>query len=42
MCDAAKPDQSYVDDDGKDITHIYSYNKVMSEEDRAGIAKILN
>ena len=42
VCDAAKPDQSYTDDDGRDITHIYSYNKVMSERDRAGIAKILN
>jgi len=30
VCDAAKPDQSYVDDLGLDITHIYSYNKVMS------------
>ena len=42
VCDAAKPEESYVDDDGRDITHIYSYNKVMSVEDRAGIAKILN
>ena len=42
VCDAAKPDESYVDDDERCITHIYSYNKVMSVEDRAGIAKILN
>lgn len=42
LCDAAQPDQKYVDDEGKDISHIYSYNKVMSEEDRAGIAEILN
>ena len=31
-----------MDDEGRDISHIYSYNKVMSEEDRAGIAEILN
>lgn len=42
LCDAAKPNQSYIDDEMKDITHIYSYNKVMSKEDTAGIAKILN
>ena len=30
VCDAAKPDENYVDDNGNDITHIYSYNKVMS------------
>ena len=42
VCDAAKPDEKYVDDLGNDITHIYSYNKVMSFEDREGIAKILN
>ena len=42
ICDAAKPDESYADEDGNSITHIYSYNKVMSAEDRAGIAKILN
>ena len=41
VCDAAKPEESY-DDEGSPITHIYSYNKVMSAEDRAGIAKILN
>ena len=42
VCDAAKPEEKYIDDDGKEITHIYSYNKVMSAEDRAGISKILN
>lgn len=39
--DAAKNDK-YVDSEGKDITHIYSYNKVMSISDRVSIAKILN
>lgn len=42
LCDAAKPEEKYVDDDGNDITHIYSYNKVMSVTDLEGIAKILN
>lgn len=42
VCDAAKPEESYTDDNKRCITHIYSYNKVMSVEDRAGIAKILN
>lgn len=42
VCDAAKPEENYVDDDGRDITHIYSYNKVMSLQDLAGIATILN
>ena len=32
----------YVDSQGEDITHIYSYNKVMSVADRRGISKILN
>jgi len=41
-CDAAKPLDKYVDDTGKDFTHIYSYNKVMSLNDTAGIAYILN
>ena len=31
-----------MDDLGLDITHIYSYNKVMSIEDTEGIASILN
>ena len=31
-----------MDDSERCFTHIYSYNKVMSAEDRAGIAKILN
>ena len=41
-CDAANPCQKYVDETGKDFTHIYSYNKVMSREDRSGIANVLN
>ena len=32
----------YVDRDGNHITHIYSYNKVMSIKDRRGITKKLN
>jgi len=35
------PDK-YKDSYGNDITHIYSYNKVMSTEDRKNISKILN
>jgi hypothetical protein len=31
-----------VDNEGKDITHIYSYNKVMSKSDLTQIADILN
>ena len=44
VCDAATIDKiaKYADKDGKDFTHIYSYNKVMSIEDRRGICKILN
>ena len=42
VCDAAKPEESYTDDNKRCITHVYSYNKVMSVEDRAGISKILN
>ena len=42
QCDAAKPEERYNYNNGNDITHIYSYNKVMSEQDRAGICKILN
>ena len=42
LCDAAKPEESYVDDLNKDITHIYSYNRVMSIADLEGIAMILN
>ena len=30
VCDAAKKLEKYVDENGKDFTHIYSYNKVMS------------
>ena len=41
-CDAAAPQDKYKDSYGNDITHIYSYNKVMSVEDRRGISKILN
>jgi hypothetical protein len=42
MVDAAKRMEKYVDAEGKDITHIYSYNKVMSLKDRRGISEILN
>jgi heme-degrading monooxygenase HmoA len=42
ICDAAKFLEKYVDSDGNDFTHIYSYNKVMSLKDRRGISKILN
>ena len=42
LCDAAKPQESYVDDSERCFTHVYSYNKVMSEADIAGISKILN
>ena len=45
-CDAARPGDTdikpYVDKDGNHITHIYSYNKIMSPEDRKGISRILN
>jgi hypothetical protein len=41
-CDAAKYVEKYCDADGKDFTHIYSYNKVMSVNDRKGICQILN
>ena len=43
MCDAAKPNQKYVNErSGEDISHIYSYNKVMSKTDCQGICEILN
>lgn len=42
VCDAAKPQDKYIDSRGNDITHIYSYNKVMSLNDRKAISKILN
>ncbi len=42
ICDAAKYLEKYVDDEGKDFTHIYSYNKVMSLKDCYGISSILN
>jgi hypothetical protein len=42
LCDAAKPEERYVDDNNNDFTHIYSYNKVMSEKDLIGISNILN
>jgi HD superfamily phosphohydrolase YqeK len=42
LCDAAKTDYTYVDSHGRDITHIYSYNKVMSQSDMEGISAILN
>lgn len=42
VCDAAKLQQRYLDSRGDDISHIYSYNKVMSITDRKNISKILN
>lgn len=42
LVDAAKHLNAYQDDDGTDITHIYSYNKVMSPKDATGISEILN
>lgn len=42
VCDAARPQEKYVDSRNSDITHIYSYNKVMSLDDRKNISKILN
>ncbi len=41
VVDAAKGSK-YTDENGVDITHIYSYNKVMSIADRQSICKILN
>jgi len=41
VADAAK-NIKYTDQFGKDITHIYSYNKIMSSSDRRYISKILN
>lgn len=40
--DAAQQRNKYTDSDGNDISHIYSYNKVMSIPDRRDISKILN
>lgn len=40
--DAAKDYDRYTDNNGEDISHIYSYNKVMSAIDLEGIAKTLN
>jgi len=34
--------EKYAFADGKDFTHIYSYNKVMSKNDCKGISEILN
>ncbi len=42
LCDAAKYMEKYAFADGKDFTHIYSYNKVMSKNDCKGISEILN
>ena len=42
VIDAAQGIKRYQDKNGKDVTHIYSYNKVMSQQDREGICKILN
>ena len=40
--DAAQQSDRYLDSEGKDISHIYSYNKIMSISDRRDIAAILN
>jgi len=41
--DAAKPANKYcLEATGEDISHIYSYNKVMSKPDCEGICQILN
>ena len=40
--DAAQLSTKYVDSEGKDLTHIYYYNKVMSVQDSRDISKILN
>jgi hypothetical protein len=40
--DAAKEITKYVDSYGNDISHIYSYNKIMSIDDRKSISEILN
>lgn len=42
MVDAAKEIEKYVDSNGNDISHIYSYNKIMSLDDRRSISEILN
>ncbi len=42
VVDAAQNPDSYKDESGNDITHIYSYNKVMSIADRQSICEILN
>ena len=42
VCDAAKYLEKYADQEGNEYTHIYSYNKVMSQKDSRGICEILN
>jgi len=42
VADAAKMPDKYKDSYGEDITHIYSYNKVMTFEDRKNICRTLN
>lgn len=42
VVDAAAKNQRYQDNAGKDITHIYSYNLVMSQSDIQSICQILN
>ena len=43
QADAGNCDEEpYLDSFGNHISHIYSYNKVMSKIDRANIAKKLN
>mgnify|MGYP007072303263 CR=1 FL=1 len=40
--DAAQGESKYLDKDGLDMSHIYSYNKVMSLKDRRDISRKLN
>ena len=42
LCDAAQDVEKYLHSYGKDITHIYSYNKIMSITDHKLIAETLN
>lgn len=42
LCDAAQDVEKYQDSYGQDITHIYSYNKIMSITDHKKIAETLN
>ena len=42
LCDAAQDVEKYLDSFGNDITHIYSYNKIMTIPDHKKIAETLN